>query len=316
MSKPNSERPPDSDFQQQNLKAWQPLLTPGWVIVTFFFISSVFIPIGGIVLDASNKVHVQEERYDHLPGKFVQVNLTIEEDMKQPIYFYYKLSNFYQNHRRYVKSRSDKQLRGDDTADLQSCDPLEKNKEGKQLYPCGLVAQSYFNDTFTKKDNTTEQLPFLNGDPSKTIKWNDTNIAWASDRESKFKNLTGEARKKYAPLGVGGFALPDVTQEDFIVWMRTAGLPTFKKLRYRIEQDLKKGDVLTIWIQNTFPVKEFKGEKAVIISTTSWLGGKNDFLGYAYVIVGAMCFLLGLVFLFKHCFCERQLGDMGYFNYK
>ena len=32
--------------------------------------------------------------------------------MKAPVYFYYKLENFYQNHRRYVKSRNDDQLAG------------------------------------------------------------------------------------------------------------------------------------------------------------------------------------------------------------
>ena len=31
------------------------------------------------------------------------VTLTVEEDMNQPIYFYYQLHNFYQNHRRLVK---------------------------------------------------------------------------------------------------------------------------------------------------------------------------------------------------------------------
>lgn len=37
--------------------------------------------------------------------------------MAAPVYFYYQLANFYQNHRRYVKSRSDGQLRGDLSAD-------------------------------------------------------------------------------------------------------------------------------------------------------------------------------------------------------
>ncbi len=28
----------------------------------------------------------------------------------------------------------------------------------------------------------------------------------------------------------------------------------------------------------------------------SWIGGKNDFLGYAYLIVGAICIIQALVF--------------------
>lgn len=38
---------------------------------------------------------------------------TVPSKMEKPVYVYYQLSNFYQNHRRYVQSRSDKQLRGD-----------------------------------------------------------------------------------------------------------------------------------------------------------------------------------------------------------
>lgn len=46
--------------------------------------------------------------------------------------------------------------------------------------PCGLVAKSYFNDTFKI---------FNNEDLSKEIKINDDNIAWTSDIESKFHNI-------------------------------------------------------------------------------------------------------------------------------
>lgn len=40
------------------------------------------------------------------------VDITISEDFTGDVYFYYGLSNFYQNHRRYMKSRNDKQLLG------------------------------------------------------------------------------------------------------------------------------------------------------------------------------------------------------------
>ena len=38
------------------------------------------------------------------------ITLEVPTAMTPPIYMYYKLSNFYQNHRRYVRSRSDPQL--------------------------------------------------------------------------------------------------------------------------------------------------------------------------------------------------------------
>lgn len=64
------------------------------------------------------------------------------------MYVYYQLENFYQNHRRYVKSRSSDQLQG--TAGISSnalksdCDPLYQNGS-LILSPCGLIANSLFN---------------------------------------------------------------------------------------------------------------------------------------------------------------------------
>ena len=50
----------------------------------------------------------------------------IEQDIKGPVYVYYQLDNFYQNHRRYVKSRDSAQLNGQyKGADkLSDCDPI------------------------------------------------------------------------------------------------------------------------------------------------------------------------------------------------
>ena len=106
-----------------------------------------------------------------------------------------------------------------------------------------------------------------------------------------------------------------MNDEDFIVWMRTAGLPTFKKLYRKIDFDLKKGDTLTVYALNYYPVDSFSGQKAIVFSTTSWLGGKNSFLGWAYVIVGIVCFFLAIAFGIKHAVSPRPLGDMRAFNW-
>jgi hypothetical protein len=44
--------------------------------------------------------------------------ITVKEKMKAPVFFYYQLDNFYQNHRRYVKSKNYKQLMGETVTDL------------------------------------------------------------------------------------------------------------------------------------------------------------------------------------------------------
>ena len=49
-------KPSDSPFKQQRLKAWQPILTPNWVVGTFIMIGVVFLPIGIALLSTSNSV--------------------------------------------------------------------------------------------------------------------------------------------------------------------------------------------------------------------------------------------------------------------
>jgi hypothetical protein len=61
---------------------------------------------------------------------------------------YYGLSNFYQNHRRYVRSRDDNQLKGDliEPSKLSSdCDPFIGLNSSIGYAPCGAIANSMFN---------------------------------------------------------------------------------------------------------------------------------------------------------------------------
>ena len=64
------------------------------------------------------------------------------------MYFYYELDNFYQNHRRYVKSRSDGQLLGN-LDDVGDCDVFKRQNKSdpksKVIAPCGALANSMFN---------------------------------------------------------------------------------------------------------------------------------------------------------------------------
>merc|ERR1711937_1076450 len=87
----------------------------------------------------------------------------------------------------------------------------------------------------------------------------------------------------------------DMTDEHFIVWMRTAGLPNFRKLWGRIDGDLKAGKY-KLEISNQFEVAPFQGKKYFVLSTTNALGGKNYFLAVCYIVVGTLCMLFAFIF--------------------
>lgn len=76
------------------------------------------------------------------------IKFNVPADLSHSVFLYYKLTNFYQNHRRYVKSLDSDQLRGKfvSTGDLNNgdCKPLAVI-DNKAVYPCGLIANSWFN---------------------------------------------------------------------------------------------------------------------------------------------------------------------------
>ena len=63
-----------------------------------------------------------------------------------------------------------------------------------------------------------------------------------------------------------------INLEHFIVWMRTAGLPSFRKLYGVINQDLNPG-TYSLGINNNYNVTQFNGHKTFVLSTTNMLGG-------------------------------------------
>lgn len=57
---------------------------------------------------------------------------------------------------------------------------------------------------------------------------------------------------------------------------------------------------------SAFPVSTFDGKKKMILSTTSILGGKNPFLGIAYIVVGSVCIVFGVSLLIIHVKCSKR----------
>ncbi|KAM7524881.1 hypothetical protein LguiA_014783 [Lonicera macranthoides] len=308
-------------FTQQSLPACKPVLTPAWVITTFFLIGAFFIPVGLVALHASQSVIEIVDRYDTecIPEPFKGDKLAYIKDrslpkncsrylkvlkhMKAPIYIYYQLDNYYQNHRRYVKSRSDQQLlHGLKKGDTSSCRPEDSN-HGHPVVPCGLIAWSLFNDTYSLFRGTEE------------LKVNRKNIAWKSDRLHKFGKHVYPFNFQNGTLVGGGKLDPNIPlrdQEDLIVWMRTAALPSFRKLYGRIEEDLDVDDVVVVHLFNNYNTYSFGGAKKLVLSTSSWLGGRNNFLGLACIFVGSSSVLIAFIFMLLHVKTPRSYGETTY----
>lgn len=101
--------------------------------------------------------------------------------------------------------------------------------------------------------------------------------------------------------------------EDFIVWMRVAALPDFRKLWRIIESGGfdYDGDY-TFKVDYNFPVTDFGGRKKIILTTTNAIGGDNAFLPGCYLAVGIMSVLAAAVFfVVQHQGgYGRKLGDV------
>ncbi|KAM0937256.1 putative CDC50/LEM3 family protein [Dioscorea sansibarensis] len=305
-------------FTQQNLPACRPVLTPGLVITTFLLLGIIFVLVGLVCLHASRSVVEIVDRYDVacIPEQYqsnkvsyikdstiskdCKRDLKVQSHMKAPIYIYYELENYYQNHRRYVKSRSDKQLLyGLKYRDTGLCKPQETSN-GLPIVPCGLIAWSLFNDTYS----------FVRGTTAMNI--SRKNIAWKSDQDHKYGKHVYPFNFQNGSFIGGGKLDPNTPlseQEDLIVWMRTAALPKFRKLYGRIKEDLNAGEVITVHLVNNYNTYSFGGKKKLVLTTSSWLGGKNDFLGLAYAATGFSFILIAILFALIHVKNPRPHGD-------
>jgi hypothetical protein len=234
-------------FKQQRLPAWQPILTPLHSALCLFAVAIVCIPLSLTLFQANAAAVDITMRYDDKgpcsfrysatgafryvaspeevwqTGCVKNVQFRISKPLKAPVYLYYGLDNFFQNHRRFTNSKSDAQLAGGHVtpksiASLTS--PLTfpgeiRHEDNRTITidqrtfafkdivytPAGLIPWSMFNDTFELfkvgqvDDEASWQLicngsafsRFTNNPLEGAGSCHKKGIAWTSDVQNKYK---------------------------------------------------------------------------------------------------------------------------------
>ncbi|XP_061580633.1 transmembrane protein 30C [Cololabis saira] len=319
---PLARRPDNSAFKQQRLPAWSPMLTANTVLPFFFLLSAVCLLLGVWLLLTVQST--QERKLDYteagtcdrcfemrknmsLAGEpcSCRLDFSIHKTFKGDVFFYYGLQNFHQNLRRYMNSRDDAQMVGR-ISKLQSsdiyCAPFTRDPSGVAIAPCGAVANSMFNDSFTLHyhgPGGRVPVPLLR-----------RGLTWYTDKNIKYRNpslenqtleqvFTGTSPPPFWRKPVYELDSRDATNngfinDDLIVWMREAAFPNFKKLYgvlHRASKPFSSGlpaGNYSVEISYNFPVQYFRGRKHLVLTTLTWFGGQNHFLPVAYLVTSGL----------------------------
>jgi len=315
-------------FAQQKLIGWRPIFTARSAELFYLIVGSICLALGiAIVIASQNTVYYKVEYGMAAPefqgkthaeaeqilravsedtGIVYNVTIDIDQTMNPPIYLNYRLSLFFQNFRRYVRSYDPTLMwSGDPGPGVGACLPYTyENTVGanaSQPYdgavnPCGQIAHSLFNDTFS----AALLVPSSNINDREgeviNLALDDSNIAWESDANYLYGNFPAQNYNNISEYRGGGTTgdIPLDEAQNWMVWMRPSGQATLSKPYGTINQKLEKGTKLVVTVTNRYNTYGFSGDKYIILTTNSWVGGKNEVMGWVYVGAACMCYALAL----------------------
>ena len=87
-------------------------------------------------------------------------------------------------------------------------------------------------------------------------------------------------------------------------WMSVAGLPRFRKLWGKIDKDLDEGTYKLVIVNSKsyvdYDVSSFDGQKMVVLTTTCLFGGRIQFMGVLYIVVGGLAIIGAIIIIVTH----------------
>jgi len=311
----------NTKFRQQTMDVWTPKMTRFKSIILCSSLAALLIVIGIPVFVFGRMIPQTDPfYYEDCSTPICLVNITVDEKFPTPIYVYLHFYGIYHNHRTYVKSRDEKQLRAASSDSVPDCPPLSAYSDydgalgdfpnatlgGLVLYPCGLVATSFSTDSILS--SCVIRAGSSASNCTAVADWTSSGIAFTSDKNSKF--ISQPLKPTMTRQSPRGFTLPAVDDEHFIVWMRSAALSEFDKLYAKIpDTSLESGDTLSLTIQSSYNVLDYGARKGIVLLSQSQLGGKQIFLGATFLVVGFLCGCSALFVLFITRCCDSYKPD-------
>eukprot|EP00750_Incisomonas_marina_P033805 INCI9963.1.p1 GENE.INCI9963.1~~INCI9963.1.p1 ORF type:complete len:1815 (-),score=332.22 INCI9963.1:221-5665(-) len=337
-------------IMNQALPAWQPVIVVKWMATCLFVMGLLFFAIGvptalqcmggnehkiwyegpkfteqtsGQTLPSGDTVECFGPEAEGGLRGYCTVQITVTKTMPGPVYVMYELDGFYQNYYSYSTSRSYNQTHGNNVsvANLElACGEnswvLAEGPDGEKnltYAPCGLVAHSFFNDSFELMTPGLEM--------------HESGIAWESDLNFLFRNpgewnITRHDTDHYEFLYQSFAGSPyqqafyeeNYLNEHFVVWMRAAAFNTFKKPFGIISDGITVDDptrpvVLAFNVTNEFNVVQFSGSKAINVLSRTSLGGAalQPVFAWLQIALGSIACLAAIGLLMQEASCPRNI---------
>jgi hypothetical protein len=90
--------------------------------------------------------------------------------------------------------------------------------------------------------------------------------------------------------------LPLNEAQHWMVWQRPGGQSPVQKLYGSIQTAIPKGTIVNVTVANRYNTYAFGGSKTLILTTNSWVGGRNMVLPIAYLVLAGLCYVAALAF--------------------
>ncbi|KDD75013.1 LEM3/CDC50 family protein [Helicosporidium sp. ATCC 50920] len=300
-----------------------------------------FLAFGIPILVASLNIHPLTLRYDDAgpfqglsapeqqalllaagdAGVSYSLEAQVEYTMQPPVYVVYELGSFYQNYRRYVRSYDPTLmhdgLREGGPLPVSACLPFQYADGAADanapfqgaINPCGQIAHSLFNDTFALS------LSAAQGSSGQALALDQSDLAWPSDSDRLYGPVPAENFND-DPASRGGGTISTVLNQAqaWMVWQRPGGKPNVQKPYAQINEVLPAGSWIRLSVTARYDTYAWQGQKSVTVTTNSWMGGRNLFLGVVYVAAGGVAWLAGLALFLAHDLNlakRRRYADLG-----